>query len=105
MKLDLTVAAIMAAVPWISMNSQMEAKRLALLAAVIAVAAILGRFRLIDARIVQGAAALTMLAIAWLESFPARNHSAEIGTYIACGAAVLALVSFRAARRSQRLVA
>src|SRR5437773_4482292 len=100
MKLDLTLAAIIAAVPWISMNSLMEAKRLALLAAVVAVAAVLGRFRLIDARIVHAAAGLTMLAIAWLESFPAWNHSAEIGTYIACGAAVLALASFRAARGS-----
>ena len=105
MKTDLTLAAIIAALPWISLNSAMEAKRMALLALVIVAASILQRFRLIDARIVYGAAGVTMLAIAWLESFPAWSHSAEIGTYIAAGAAVLALTSFRAARRSQLLEA
>ena len=101
MKTDLSLAAIIAAVPWISMNSALEAKRLALLALVIVAATILQRFRLVDARVVHGAVGVTMLGIAWLESFPAWSHSAEIGTYIACGAAVLALAAFRAARRSQ----
>ena len=101
MKLDLIVAAIIAAVPWISMNSATEATRLMLLAAISAMAAIMGRSRLIDASVAQAGVGMTMFALAWLESFPAGSHSAEIGTYIACGAAVIALASFRTARRSQ----
>jgi hypothetical protein len=105
MKIDLILAAIIAAVPWVSMNSATEATRLALLAGVSAVAALMGYSRWIDARVVQAGVGLTMLALGWLESFPAGNHSAEIGTYIACGAAVLSLASFRAARRSHEVPA
>ena len=101
MKLDLVLAAIIAVVPWISMNSTTEAARLALLAGVAALGAVMGRSRWLDAGVVQAGVGMTMLALAWLESFPAGSHSAEIGTYIASGAAVLALASFRAARRSQ----
>ena len=101
MKLDLILAAIIAAVPWISMNSATEATRLTLLAGMSVLAAIMGRSRLIDARVVHAGVGLTMLALGWLESFPAWNHSAEIGTYIACGTAITALVSYRTARGSQ----
>ena len=97
MKTDLILAAAFAALPWWSMNSPTEPKRLLFLAAVYAVAALARRMK----PFVQGAVGLTMLAVGWLESFPAWNHSAEIGTYVLCGTVAVALASYRAARRSQ----
>src|SRR5437763_1601781 len=71
MKLDLILAAIIAAVPWISMNSATEATRLTLLAGMSVLVAIMGRSRLIDARVVHAGVGLTMRALGWLERFPA----------------------------------
>ena len=97
MKLGLILAALFAALPWICMNSALEARRLLILAAVFAACALLRRAR----NAAQAAVGLTMLAVGWLESFPAWNHSAEVGTYVLCGTVVIALTSYRAARRSQ----
>jgi len=97
MKTDLILAAAVAALPWLTMNSATEPKRLLFLAAVYVAALAARRFK----PLLQGAAGLTMLAIGWFESFPAWNHSAEIGTYVLCGTAVVALASYRAARRPQ----
>ena len=101
MKLDLILAAAIAALPFLSMNSATEPKRLLFLAAVYAAGAFARRVK----PLVHAAAGLTMLAVGWFESFPAWNHSAEIGTYVLCGTAVIALASYRAARRSQFSVA
>src|SRR6185369_5191408 len=101
MKTDLILAAAVAALPWLSMNSAFEAKRLGLLAGVYAVVAVLRHFRLIRGEGGAVAVGLTMLMVGWLESFPAWNHSAEIGTYVLSGTAIVALGVFRAARRSQ----
>jgi hypothetical protein len=101
MKLDLILAAILAAVPWISMNSATEASRLVLLAGIVALGSLAGRSRWVDSRVVHATTGITMLALGWLQSFPAGSHGGDIATYIACGAAVLSLASFRAARRSQ----
>jgi hypothetical protein len=101
MKIELTLAAAIAALPRLSMNSHTEPKRLLFLAAVYALVVVLRHFRVIRIRGAEGLAGLTMLAVGWLESFPAWGHSAEIGTYILCGTAVVALAAFRAARGSQ----
>ena len=100
LSVDLTLAAAIAALPWLSMNSHTEPKRLGILASLYALTAILGHFRVIKGHAASIAVGLTMLGVGWLESFPAWNHSAEIGTYVLCGTAVIALASFRAARRS-----
>ena len=94
---DLSLAAAIAALPWLTMNSVTEPKRLGFLAAVFAATVLLRKLR----DVAQVAIGLTMLAVAWFESFPAWNHSAEVGSYIVCGTVVLALASYRAARRSQ----
>src|SRR4051812_39553037 len=101
MRTDLTLAAAIAALPWISMNSSHEPKRLGFLAAVYALVAVLRHFRVVRGEAAAIAVGLTMLAVGWLESFPAWNHSAEIGTYLVSGTAIVALGAFRAARRSQ----
>ena len=101
MKLDLILAAAIAALPWISMNSHTEPKRLVFLAGIYALVTVLRHFRVIRMRGAEALVGLSMLAVGWLESFPAWSHSAEIGTYILCGTAVVALATFRAARRSQ----
>lgn len=109
MKLDLILAAVIAALPWFSMNAALpwlavnttEPVRLGFLAAVYLVAAVLGRYRVIRGPVATLAVGTTMLAIAWLQTFPAGNHSAEIGTYLVSGTILVALASFRAARGSQ----
>jgi|SRR5947209_7216966 len=101
LSIDLVLAAAIAALPWLTMSGRIEPVRLGLLAALVAAGALLRRAR----HAAQAAAGLTMLALGWLESFPAGNHSAEVGTYILCGTAVVALATFRAARRSQFLEA
>ena len=101
LSIDLALAAAIAVLPWFSMNSATEPKRLGFLAAVYALAAVCRHFGLIRGYAGDLAVGLTMLAVGWLESFPAWNHSPEIGTYLLCGTAVIALASYRAARRSQ----
>jgi hypothetical protein len=101
MKLEIILAAGIAALPWFSMNSHTEPTRLVFLAAAYALLVVLRHFRVIRMRGAEGLAGLTMLGVGWLQSFPAWSHSAEIGTYILCGTAVVALASYRAARRSQ----
>jgi hypothetical protein len=100
MKIDLILAAAIAALPWVSMNSHTEPMRLVFLAGVYALVAVLRRLRVVRMPGAEGLVGLTMLAVGWFESFPAWNHSAEIGTYILCGTAVVALAAFRAARGS-----
>src|SRR5438477_7892142 len=99
--LDLSLVAALAALPFAA-GAGFEAKRMAILAGVYAAIALASHLRLI-APPVRRAADLTfgivLLSLAWLESFPAWNHSTEIGLYIAFGAAAVVGGAWRHAPR------
>ena len=76
------------------LNTGYEAGRLLVLAVVVAGISLLGYFRMLTTRGRRTAGlalAATLLAVAWLESFPAGDHSAAIGLYILFGALALIL--------------
>jgi len=73
-----------------------EAKRMLILASVYAGIVLLGYFRVIRPsaqRVAEFALALTLLLLGWLHSFPAWNHSGQIGFYILFGAVMLLVAS------------
>lgn len=69
-----------------------EAGRMAILSGVyagVAVLALLSRLSSEGRSVLDTAAALVILSLAWLESFPAWGHSAEVGLYLLFGVVVL----------------
>ncbi len=91
--LDFALALAMAVVPRL-LNTGYEAGRLLALAVVVAGISLLGYFRMLTPpgrRTADLVLAATLLAVAWLESFPAGDHSAPIGFYILFGAFALIL--------------
>ena len=83
LSIDLLLAATMAVLPRVFGASPVEAGRMLILAIVYAA------FSLLPERARRAAAvalAVTLLALAWFQSFPAGNHSAEIGLYLLFGA-------------------
>jgi hypothetical protein len=90
---DLTLAASIAALPLLTDASRVEIARMAFLGTLYALAAVLSFARVIRTaetrRLIDVAIALGAMAIAWLQSFPAGSHSAEIGFYLLFGTAVL----------------
>src|ERR1051325_5395494 len=92
--IDLLLATSMAALPLLTDDVRhIEAARMAFLATLYALAAVLSYARILrkpqTRRTLDVALALGSLALAWFQSFPAGSHSSEIGFYIAFGAAVL----------------
>jgi hypothetical protein len=91
--LDLSLAAAMAVLPRLS-GIGYESGRMLILGGIVAAIALGGYLRWITPnarRAAVFAMAATLLACAWLESFPAWSHSGEIGFYIVFGSAALAL--------------
>jgi hypothetical protein len=90
---DLVLAASIAALPMLTDVSGVEAARMAFLGTLYALAAVLSYARIIrkadTRRMLDVALSLGALALAWLQSFPAGSHSAEIGFYVLFGAAVM----------------
>ncbi len=88
---DFLFAAGLAILPWVIGIRRMEAGRILILACLLAAVAVLpARVH----RIATGALAVTLLALAWFQSFSAGNHSAEIGLYILFGAIILTGMPF-----------
>jgi hypothetical protein len=70
----------------------LEVRRMLILACVYAGIATLGYLRVIRPRAQRAAEfalAVTLLLLAWLQSFPAWNHSSQIGLYILFGTVAL----------------
>lgn len=91
--LDVVVVLSMASLPF-AVGAGYEAKRMLILAAVYGAVALLGGRRLISAKVRQTldlTVAGILLALSWLESFPAWNHSTHIGLYLLFGTAVLVI--------------
>lgn len=102
LSMDLLFAAAMAVVPRVGAG-RMEAGRLLILACVYASVALLAHFRMMPPRAYRSAQlafAATLLLLGWLMSFPAWNHSGEIGLYILFGAMALVAATWRHAVRS-----
>ena len=90
--IDLVLAAVIALLPRVSGVGRIETGRMLILACVYAAVAVLGYFRLFTPRahrIAQLAFAATLLILGWLMSFPAWNHSGEIGLYILFGSMIV----------------
>lgn len=88
---DLSLVAVMALLPRVTSVGRMEAGRMLILACVYAAIAVLSYFRLFTPRahrVARLAFAATLLLLGWLMSFPAWNHSGEIGLYLLFGSAV-----------------
>ncbi len=67
-----------------------------ILGCVYAAIALLGYLRVIGSRaqrLAEFALAFTLLLLGWLQSFPAWNHSGQIGFYIFLGAVILVVAS------------
>lgn len=91
--LDIALAGALAGLPYALGAGVTEAKRMLILACVYTVIAAAAHFRLIAPAVRRAgdlAFGVVLLALAWFQSFPAWNHSADIGLYIAFGAVVLA---------------
>ena len=95
---NLATAVSLIAASFVFSSGMYESKRMIILAILYAAAAALP---FATRRAADFAFAITLLSLGWLQSFPAWNHSAEIGVYVAFGALVLA----RAARSSTQTVA
>jgi hypothetical protein len=79
----------------------LEVRRMLILACVYAGIATLGYLRVIRPRaqrVAEFALAVTLLLLGWLHSFPAWNHSADIGLYILFGSVMLLVASRHAVR-------
>jgi heme O synthase-like polyprenyltransferase len=94
---DFLFASGLAVLPWVIGIRRIEAGRMLILACLLAAVAVLTWLRVIPApvhRAATAALAVTLLALAWFQSFPAGNHSAEIGLYILFGAIILTGMPF-----------
>ncbi len=98
LSIDLLLAATIALVPRLTGAGRMEAGRMLILAGVYAAIAVLGAFRVASPRAYRAGQfgfAGALLLLGWLQSFPAWNHSGEIGLYILFGSIILARACFR----------
>ena len=101
LSIDLLLAAAVAVFPRVFLGiGRVEAGRILILAVVYSAVSVLAYFYSAIQRPAFLGFAGTLLALAWLQSFPAGNHSAEIGLYIVFGA--LVLTRGLTARRSQQ---
>ena len=94
LSIDLLLAAVIALLPRLAGVGRVEAGRMLILACVYAAIAVLAYVRLFTPsahRIAQLAFAATLLLLGWLQSFPAWNHSGEIGLYVLFGSMIAAV--------------
>jgi heme/copper-type cytochrome/quinol oxidase subunit 4 len=94
LSIDILLAAVMAILPRVTGVGRMEAGRMLILACVYAAVAVLAYLRMFTPsahRVAQLAFAVTLLLLGWLMSFPAWNHSGEIGLYLLFGSVVAAV--------------
>jgi len=78
-----------------------EVRRMLILACVYAGIVLLGYLRVIPPRVqrvAEFALAAALLLLGWLQSFPAWNHSGQIGFYILFGAVMFVIASRHAVR-------
>ena len=86
-------------------GANQEGVRMAILAGVLAVLVLLALFRVISQRAYRAAsvaAAATLLALAWFQSFPAGNHAGEVGAYLVVGVLTLVLALWGERGRSSQ---
>jgi hypothetical protein len=82
-------------------GANFEGVRMAILAGVFALVAVLALLRVISREAQRGisiVAAATLLALAWFQSFPAWSHSVEVGAYLLAGVLTL-VIAMRGGRK------